>query len=88
MDDDYLGKTTGSEVGTLEFEDKDFVIVLLSVGGGRTADIFLYYSKGNCFRENDKTGKDALDGMEAFPTNTTFLLIINLKQKDGKKRIK
>ena len=29
LDDDYLRKNTCSEVGTLEFEDKDFVIVIL-----------------------------------------------------------
>ena len=50
-------KNTCSTVGRLVFEDADFVIVLLPVGGSRTADIFLYYSKGNCFCENSKTGK-------------------------------
>ena len=35
LDDDYRGKNTGSTVGTLVFEDADFVIVLLPVGVSR-----------------------------------------------------
>ena len=68
LDHKFVSKETYSKVGKLKFEDKDFVLVFLPVDGSQTADIFFYYYKGNCYRENGKTGKAAKEVMEIFPT--------------------
>ena len=62
-----IDKSILAKVSKLQFYDDDFVIIVLPEGGSRTADLFLYYPKGNCMRENGKTGKVASQLMALFP---------------------
>ena len=67
LDREYLDTHQIRKVLNLRFYEGDFVIVVLPVDRRGLADIYLYSSQRNCYRENGKMGKVAADLIEAFP---------------------